>query len=67
MVRAAIILVEIKSPCRGSPHQFRGFLVHDGRGSGSDFQRRIEYATAKTEKRFAPRRMIKQKMGSGLA
>lgn len=60
---AAIMVFEIKSDCRGSRHHLKGFLNHDGRGSGSAFQRRIEYETVKIAKRGNMRRMIKHGIG----
>src|SRR6266481_97003 len=66
MAVAAIMHVETKSACSGSRHHRRGFLFHDGRGSGSAFQRLIEYVTAQSAKGGMTSRMIKHKTASGL-
>lgn len=66
MAIAAIMQVETKSDCRGSPHKLRGFLLHEGRESGADFRRRIENATAQTAKRGSVKRMSKHEIKSGL-
>src|SRR6266404_4590168 len=64
MAIAAIMHIIIDSDCNGSRHQLRGILLHEGRESWSDFQRRIEYPTLMTANRGIAKRMTKHATAS---